>query len=188
MSMWRKAMVYLGLGPDDEYDDYGATPDDRPAPPVVQQAPARPAPPRQTGTVRARPPEGYEPPVLSTPPPSGSEASSVRTIPMDDAAKPRVRAVPRKPSVRPEVVTAVQFNQAQEVADNFKAGRPVAMDLIDADRDLSRRLIDFSSGLCYALGGSMEKIGATVYLLTPVGVDVPADERERLANVSDGDL
>lgn len=190
MSSWRKAMVFLGLGPDEEYDDYAALPDDRVAPQaaVAPQAPARPAPPRPTGTVRARPAEPAESVVLSTPPPSGGEPSSVRTIQLDDATKPRVRAVPRQASVRPQLVSPTQFNQAQEVADNFKAGRPVAMDLIDADRDLARRLIDFSSGICYALGGSMEKIGSTVYLLTPTGASVTPEERARLANAHDEDL
>lgn len=175
-------MVYLGLGPDDEYDDYAAGPDDRPAPPMEG---ARPAPPRMSPPPRPRVDTRTESPVLSQPPVSGGEASSVRTIPADDAAKPRVRAVPRKPSVRPQIVTPTRFNEAQDVADNFKAGRAVAMDLIDADRELARRLIDFSSGLCYGLGGQMEKIGSTVYLLTPTGVTVPQDERDRLANPTD---
>lgn len=191
-SMWRKAMVYLGLGPDDEYDDYAAMPDDRMmgAPPVQtarQQQQTRP-----TGTVRPRPPASG--PVLSTAPEAG-EGSTVRPVAappppaggsmVEDASKPRVRAVPRRQSVRPQLVTPTSFNQAQDIADNFKAGRAVAMDLYDADRDLSRRLIDFSSGLCYGLGGNMEKVAASVYLILPVGVDVPADERARLADRSD---
>ena len=79
----------------------------------------------------------------------------------------------------------MSFNQAQDIADNFKSGKAVAMDLFDADRELSRRLIDFSSGLCYGLGGNMEKVAASVYLILPVGVDVPAEERARLADRSD---
>ena len=190
-SMWRKAMVYLGLGPDDEYDDYAAMPDDRtmapPAPAARQQQQTRP-----TGTVRARPPASG--PVLSTAPEAG-EGSAVRPLPappspagtsgFEDASKPRVRAVPRLQSVRPQLVTPTSFNQAQDIADNFKAGKAVAMDLFDADRDLSRRLIDFSSGLCYGLGGNMEKVAASVYLIVPLGVDVPAEERARLADRSD---
>lgn len=80
------------------------------------------------------------------------------------------------------------FNQAQDVADTFKAGKAVAMDLSDADRDLSRRLIDFSSGLCYGIGGSMERVSATVYLILPVGVEVPAEERSRLVDDIADDL
>ena len=54
------------------------------------------------------------------------------------------------------------------------------MNLQGADRDLSRRLIDFASGLCYGLGGQMERVGNQVYLLTPANVEVSADERRRL--------
>jgi cell division inhibitor SepF len=60
-----------------------------------------------------------------------------------------------------------QFNQAQEVADHFKEGQPVIVNLEGADREMSRRIIDFASGLCYGLGGTMEKVGSGVYLLKP---------------------
>lgn len=195
-SMWRKAMVYLGLGPDDEYDDYAAMPDDRPLPPPPAQQARPQQQSRPTGTVRPRPPASAGP-VLSTAPETG-EVSAVRPVAappagtrssaMEDASKPRVRAVPRRQSVRPELVVPTSFNQAQDIADNFKAGKAVAMDLYDADRDLSRRLIDFSSGLCYGLGGNMEKVAASVYLIVPVGVEVSADERAQLADRSDEDF
>ena len=60
-----------------------------------------------------------------------------------------------------------RFDQAQELADKFKEGKPVIMNLEAADRDVARRLIDFASGLCYALDGSMEKVATGVYLLKP---------------------
>ena len=93
-SMWRNAMVYLGLGPDDEYDDYAASPDDRPMPPMPAQT-ARQQPARPTGTVRARPPVSSGT-VLSTPPETG-EVSAVRPVAAptsypaadQDASKPR---------------------------------------------------------------------------------------------------
>jgi cell division inhibitor SepF len=62
------------------------------------------------------------------------------------------------------------FEQAQEVADFFKIGQPVIMNLESADREVSRRLIDFASGLCYALEGSMEKVASGVYLLKPAPI------------------
>jgi cell division inhibitor SepF len=127
-----------------------------------------------------------QPPAFSTPPPEPSEPPAVRTLPVsgDESPKPRVRAVPRTPQKQPHVVEPTSFNQAQEVADKFKANQPVAMDLLEADRELSRRLIDFSSGLCYGLGGNMEKVANHVYLLTPAGVEVTADERRKLADRS----
>jgi len=193
-TMWRKAMLYLGLGPDDEYDDYDAVPDERPVAPREPAPAARPAAPRPapapSGTAtRPRPAPPQQQPAFATPPPEPSEPPAVRTLPVpgDDAPKPRVRAVPRTPQKVPHVVEPGSFNQAQEVADKFKAGQPVAMDLIDVDRELSRRLIDFSSGLCYGLGGNMEKVANHIYLLTPSGVEVTADERRKLADRSYGD-
>ena len=113
----------------------------------------------------------------------------MRTLPVpgDESPKPRVRAVPRTPQKAPHVVEPTSFNQAQEVADKFKANQPVAMDLLDVDRELSRRLIDFSSGLCYGLGGNMEKVANHIYLLTPSGVEVTPDERRKLADRSYAD-
>jgi len=190
-TMWRKAMLYLGLGPDDEYDDYDAVPDERPTAPREaapnRQTPARSAParPAQSSTVtRTRPAPPQQSSSFSTPPPESSEPPAVRTLPVsgDDSPKPRVRAVPRTPQKQPHVVEPTSFNQAQEVADKFKANQPVAMDLLDVDRELSRRLIDFSSGLCYGLGGKMEKVANHVYLLTPSGVEVTAEELRKLAD------
>ncbi len=57
---------------------------------------------------------------------------------------------------------------------------PVIVNLQNVERDLSRRLIDFASGLCYGLGGTMEKVANQVYLLTPSNVEISAEERRRL--------
>ena len=78
------------------------------------------------------------------------------------------------------IETPVAFDQAKDIADRFKADQPVVMDLTEADRDLSRRLIDFSSGICYALGGHMEKVAAGTYLITPAHVEVSEVEKRRL--------
>ena len=83
-------------------------------------------------------------------------------------------------SAKPYVVSPGSFNDAQEVADKYKGNVPVIMNLQDVDRDLSRRLIDFASGLCYGVGGTMEKVAHQVYLLTPSNVEVSPEERRRL--------
>jgi cell division inhibitor SepF len=72
------------------------------------------------------------------------------------------------------------FNDAQEVGDRLKTGQPVILNLQGVDRDLQRRLIDFSSGLCYAVSGTMQKVGDQVFLLTPSDVEVSDEEKERL--------
>jgi cell division inhibitor SepF len=194
-SMWRKAMHYLGLGPDDEYeDDYNYGYDEGRADagtgPVRPESPAgRPAPAvdpyRQTPTgvperMRARPMS------IDPQPRPSVEGASVRPLTPAGAgregvrASGSVRAVP--PIPKAHVVEPTSFNDAQEVGDRFKANQPVLMDLAGVDRELSRRLIDFSSGLCYALGGQMERLVAQSYLITPAGMEVSADERRRLTD------
>jgi len=179
-SIWRKSMLYLGLGPDDEYDDYEA-PDERAAAP----APG-PTQGREPATVNPRPGTMTRPrPVSQMPAPEAApEASTVRPLPNPGVgeAKPRtvVRPVPATPTAKPFVVAPTSFNQAQDVADRFKASQPVIVNLQGVDRDLSRRLIDFASGLCYGLGGQMEKVAHQVYLLTPSNVEVSPEERRRL--------
>jgi len=69
--------------------------------------------------------------------------------------------------MEPHTVRPRRFDQAQEVADAFKSGTPVIMNLEGTERDVARRLIDFGSGICYALDGTMEKVATGVYLLKP---------------------
>ena len=78
------------------------------------------------------------------------------------------------------LVVPKSFNDAQQVADQFKDSIPVILNLQGTDTDLSKRLIDFSSGLTYALDGGMQRIADKVFLLTPRNVEVSAEERARL--------
>jgi len=79
---------------------------------------------------------------------------------------PNVRTIPAG-SNEPATVKPRRFDQAQEIADRFKEGLPVIMNLENTEREVSRRLIDFASGICYGLNGSMEKVASGVYLLKP---------------------
>jgi len=72
------------------------------------------------------------------------------------------------------------FNDAQQIADKFKDSIPVILNLQGADTDLSKRLIDFASGLTYALNGGMQRVADKVFLLTPKNVEVSAEERARM--------
>jgi cell division inhibitor SepF len=78
------------------------------------------------------------------------------------------------------VVAPARFGDAKEIADRLKDNRPVIVNLQMADRDLQRRMIDFCSGVTYALSGSMDKVADQVFLLTPTDVEVPAEEKRRL--------
>jgi len=158
--MLRKAMVYLGLT-DDEFEDYD----------YEEPAPAAPSSRRY-----AEP----EPAV-----------SAVRPVARDMSSEPSngVTVTPRPAVVRPitpmhgarvHVVAPSRFADAQEIGDRFKNGQPVIVNLQSNDRELSRRMIDFCSGVTYALSGSMDKVADQVFLLTPSNVEVSAEEKRRL--------
>jgi cell division inhibitor SepF len=74
-----------------------------------------------------------------------------------------------------------RFNEAREVADRFKEGSAVIMNLQSTEDAIARRLVDFASGLVYGLDGKIELVANRVYLLTPADVEVSAEERERIA-------
>ena len=78
------------------------------------------------------------------------------------------------------VVTPRSFNDAQSIADEFKRSKPVIINLQSTDRELSKRLIDFASGMTYALGGGMQRVSQGIFLLTPDNVSVSAEEKARM--------
>ena len=82
--------------------------------------------------------------------------------------------------VRVHLVIPKSFNDAQQVADRFKDSIPVVLNLQATDSDLAKRLIDFASGLTYALDGGMQRIADKVFMLTPRNVQISAEERAQL--------
>ena len=179
MSFWKKSMEYLGLGPDDAYDDYdeGVEPEPQgrsPRPSSNDGARqtrssggrAWPAEP-DSGTVGAVP---ARPSFPSRDFESGRRGSSPGEDPLAQSrsSRPAPRPAPAPPpNAEPATVRPRTFNQAQELADRFKEGNSVILNLESADRDTTRRLVDFASGVCYALDGTMEKVASGVYLLKP---------------------
>ncbi len=168
---WNRALVYFGLAEDPEYrydDDY-----DEYDPDTLAEGEA--PPPR-----RQRERSGSNVRRLRREQP----ADEIDEIFADEA--PRRRRANIRPvadagaDVQVHFVTPRNFNDAQEVADRFKNGVPVILNLQSTGADLSKRLIDFSSGLTYALDGGMQKIADKTFMLTPANVEVSAEEKARL--------
>ncbi|HEX2236542.1 MAG TPA: cell division protein SepF [Actinomycetota bacterium] len=90
-----------------------------------------------------------------------------------------VRAMPTAPSARFHLLRPSSFNDAQELGDKYREGYSVIMNLQGAQPELAQRIIDFASGLAYGLGGSMKPVAEKVFLVTPEGVQVSAEERRR---------
>ncbi len=112
------------------------------------------------------------------------EASTVRRITRSPDLSRAERAAALRsvqaPAVRVNIIEPKGFNDAQQIADKFKAKQPVIINLQQIEHDLSKRLIDFSSGLTYGLNGGMQRIAEKVFLLTPSNVEVSAEEKKRL--------
>lgn len=176
-TLWRRTMLMLGLGPDDEYDDdpYEARErEDRRARSFGQGASAGGGGPAGAAQPPPAEPSSMLGPVRAVPRPEveGATVTPVRTG--------GVRPVAGPVTAKVVTVAPTTFNDAQEVADKYMSGQPVIINLQDVERDVSRRLVDFASGLCYGMRGQMKQVANRVYLLTPADVEVSAEDKRRL--------
>ena len=171
--VWNKTLVYFGIAEEEEWDEDGYLTDED-----LQRAYAeRPNVRRLAPRRRSR--EEFDD--WTDPEPASARTSVLRPAPEPR----RLRGVESMPSAMPSVpkvhlVLPRSFNDAQQIADRFKDGVPVILNLQGCDQDLSKRLIDFASGLTYALDGGMQRVADKVFLLTPRNVEVSAEERARM--------
>ena len=93
-----------------------------------------------------------------------------------------LESVPRA-SAETDVIVARNFSDAQVLADGIRSGRAMVLDLRSTEPEMVRRLVDFTSGLTYALDGKMAKISQGVILVSPAGVAVSSDELDRFASL-----
>jgi cell division inhibitor SepF len=162
---WHRALVYFGLAEDPEYADDAYEPETGTQPGLYESAAPRTATVSRIGERRRM-------------------RDEIDDIFADEEPAARTRSL--RPvgnggaDVRVHLVTPVSFNEAQEVADRFKQGVPVILNLQTTEGELAKRLIDFASGLTYALDGGMQKIAEKTFLLTPRNVEVSAEEQARL--------
>src|SRR3954453_17275977 len=163
---WHRALVYFGLaegGEGYEEEDTGLQPE-------------------------AEIEDRYrEPPSVRRLPPSRRRRDEIDDIFADDDPPSRTAVLKpvgggrgRNGEGGGPLVIPKSFNDAQQVADKFKEDVPVILNLQGVETDLSKRLIDFASGLTYALDGGMQRIADKVFMLTPRNVEISAEERARL--------
>jgi len=167
--VWNRTLVYFGIAEEDEeWDEDGYVTNEE----LERSYSDRP-------NVRRLSPRRRRNEFEDWTDPEPEPAASSRTAVM--RPRPRVvEAAPGEASVRVHLVVPRSFNDAQQIADKFKEGTPVILNLQGSDADLSKRLIDFGSGLTYALDGGMQRVADKVFLLTPRNVEVSAEERARL--------
>ena len=108
-----------------------------------------------------------------------AEPAPSRRAQREEARVAPIQAVPSK-QVRMHMVEPKSFNDAEQIGQKFKSDIPVIINLQASETELAKRLIDFASGLTYALDGGMQRVADKVFLLTPKNVEVSAEERQRL--------
>ncbi|HEY0868756.1 MAG TPA: cell division protein SepF [Acidothermaceae bacterium] len=182
MAVMRKAMVYLGLVEDDaenydEYDEYEA-----PAPVAAAVGRRGSSQADRSGAEveygrRSLSPEMRDrTPAYAGGRSGGGEgrAQSLGAVPMGwaDSAAGAVRVTTLHPRT---------YNEARAIGEHFREGTPVIMNLTEMDDADAKRLVDFAAGLIFGLRGSIERVTAKVFLLSPQNVEVTAEDKQRIA-------
>ena len=174
--IWHRTLVYFGMAEDEEYDEVDEVDEAETSTSSRRSAAAnddlersyrerpnvRKLGPRRRG-------EDFDD-IFADDAPLGAGARATAVRPVESS----------RTQAEVHLVVPKSFNDAQQIADKFKGTVPVILNLQTADTDLAKRLIDFSSGLTYALDGGMQRVADKVFLLTPRNVEVSAEERARL--------
>jgi cell division inhibitor SepF len=168
--VWARTLVYFGIAEEEDWDEDGFLTDENLQRSYAERPNVRRLAPRR----RQQDFDDW------TDPEPGADSS--RTAVMRPTPPPRLRGVESVSggAARVHLVIPRSFNDAQQIADKFKESIPVILNLQGADQELAKRLIDFASGLTYALNGGMQRVADKVFLLTPRNVEVSAQERARL--------
>ena len=178
--MWQRIKVRLGL--EEEWDDEEYYEDDE----YYDDDPA------EVESDRAR---GHRSASHDSPYGSGAGPNAVRRVdrgPDLDRARAMsgtpLRSVPTgaasvtgvAPQVKMHIAEPKSFSEAQSIADKYKQGTPVILNLTGTKPELAKRLLDFASGLTYGLDGGLQKVSDKVFMLTPHNFEVSDADRRRL--------
>lgn len=156
--VWRKTLVYLGLVEEpDEYDEL----------------PERP---------RTEEPAAASEPSVD----DGGRPANVTTLRVPEPGAPHVRQMGSEEVLRTTVLEIESFDDVEVIGARYRQGQPVLFDLRSVEAGEARRVIDFVSGVTYALRGRLSKVGGRAFLLVPEGIELPPEERRRLDNLGYG--
>jgi cell division inhibitor SepF len=172
--VWNKTLVYFGIAEEEEWDEDGYLTDEELQRSYAERPNVRRLAPRRSNN---RDFDDWTDPEPTEAVTSSRNSAAVRS---EQRRRPVVEALPNPSAARVHLVVPRSFNDAQQIADKFKESIPVILNLQGSDQELSKRLIDFGSGLTYALDGGMQRVADKVFLLTPRNVEVSAEERARM--------
>lgn len=113
----------------------------------------------------------------------------------EDEEKPK-KSAPKVTAIRPAskrvgggmevcVIKPTSVEDAREITETLLANRTVVLNMEGLDVDIAQRIIDFTSGSCYAINGNLQKISHFIFIITPASVDISGDFQEILSGSLD---
>ena len=163
MAKLKKVMYYLGLSADEEYAGY-----DEPADPYAEGFTYDPDPTTDVS---------MEPVPTTVPEYAADSSDSYASLEPLSQTSPTVRLMPQAQNPKVQVLTPRTFQEVKEIGENLSRDKPIIINLQETQQDISRRIVDFASGVCFALGGQMERVADLVYLLVPPDVEINPEDR-----------
>ena len=148
MSLWEKVKNIMSIPEEDEFDE-------------ELEETSEPAAPKKTET--------YDNDF------SSKTSESLPRVHQGGRSRSNTYAVPQKSSVLVVLVKPERFDDVPAIADHLNDKKTVVLNLESADRDTSRRIIDFLSGVTYANHGNIRKIANSTYIIVPTDVDVTGE-------------
>lgn len=126
---------------------------------------------------------------------ASENVTNIRRVKEQNTPKPTVARTPiakRKDqsgaNMQVCVIKPTSFEDSREITETLLEGRPIFLNMEGLDIDIAQRIIDFSSGSCYALSGNLQKVSNYIFLLTPSNVEISGDFAELLDTYKVGGL
>lgn len=120
--------------------------------------------------------------------PGARKSNKLRTVEDDEEKAPRKTPQPKVTPIRQSsvkkmpgggmevcVIKPSSVEDAREITETLLANRTVVLNLEGLDVDIAQRIIDFTSGSCFAISGNLQKISHYIFIITPASVDISGD-------------
>lgn len=164
MSIFNKLMDVMRLDPEDEDDDfYNEDYDDE----------EEEEEPKEKKRFRKEKEERYEEPAA----PKERPRTVNKITPMRSSRK-------QGNNMAVCVIKPTSFEDAREITETLLENRTVVLNMEGLDVDIAQRIIDFTSGSCYAMNGNLQKISNYIFIISPESVDISGDFQEILDSFS----
>ena len=175
----------MKLNDDDDYDDDDLFDDEEDEEDDYEPAPKRPARPRRENTP-ARDDDNLDDLLAPEPPASKPRAANSRS-----SQTAHSNVVPMRTSARGMEVCMIKpstFDDAREICETLLTGRAVVINLEGIHIEVAQRIIDFTSGACFSMGGNLQMISKYIFIVTPKTVELSGDFQDIVALSEDSGL